>query len=87
MLSPSPHVSVTFPSSSAAHSSWARSGTPKRSASLSTSDDVVPVVVGEQDVRDLGALAIDALEQRIGDAVRVDEHALAAGLVDDEVGV
>ena len=50
-------------------------------------DDVVPVVVGEQDVRDLGALAIDALEQRIGDAVRVDEHALAAGLVDDQVGV
>ena len=49
--------------------------------------DVVPVVVGEQDVRDLGALAIDPLEQRIGDAVRVDEHALATGLVDDEIGV
>ena len=50
-------------------------------------EDVVPVVVGQDDMRDLGALALGALGQRIGDAVRVDEHAVPARLVDHEVRV
>ena len=54
---------------------------------LAGADDVVVVVVGEQQVGDLDALALGALGERVGDRVRVDEHALAAGLVDDEVGV
>ena len=54
---------------------------------LLDADHVVVVVVGEQDVGDRRPLALDPLDERVGDVVGVDQHPGAAGLVDDEVGV
>ena len=45
-------------------------------------DHVVVVVVGEQQVGDLDPLALGALGERVGDRVRVDQHPLAARLVE-----
>jgi hypothetical protein len=50
-------------------------------------DHVVEVVVGEQHMADLGALALDPLDQRVRDVVRVDQHAAPAGPIDDQVGI
>ena len=49
--------------------------------------DVVVVVVGEQDVRDVQAVLVRRGEQRVERAARVDEEGVAAGLGRDQVGV
>ncbi len=41
----------------------------------------------DEDVRDRDPVALDPLEQRLLDAVRVDEHAAPALALGDEVGV
>jgi len=48
---------------------------------------MVRVMMGQQQMRDLAALALGALAERIGDAVRIDEHTVAADLVNDQIGV
>ncbi len=48
---------------------------------------MVPVVVRDDDVRQVGALAVDPLEQGLDHAVAVDQDTTAAGPVDDEIGV
>ena len=54
---------------------------------LASVHDVVCVMMGEQQMRDLAALALGTLTERIGHAVRIDEHAMAADLVNDQIGV
>ncbi len=49
--------------------------------------DVVRVRVGAKDVGDHNPVALDAVEERLGDAVRVDQDTLAALALGDEVGV
>ena len=56
-------------------------------ASLGDPLEMVGVGVGEEDVGDLGTLALGPFEQRLEHPVAVDQDALAAGLVDDQVGV
>ena len=50
-------------------------------------DDVVAVLVRDEHVRDRDLALLDLVEQRLLDAVRVDEHAVPAVAVGDEVGV
>ncbi len=49
--------------------------------------DVVVVVVGQQDVRDVQAVLVRLGEQRVERAAGVDEEGVAAGLGRDQVGV
>ena len=49
--------------------------------------DVVAVVVGDQDVRDLQAMAVDGGDDRLRRAAGVDEDGAATGVVADDVGV
>ena len=87
ITSPSANVSSTFSSISSAVSSWAPDRGPEAVGERPGADHVVVVVVGEQQVGDLDPLALGELGERVGDRVRVDQHPLAAGLVEDEVGV
>ena len=48
---------------------------------------MVGVLVRDEDVGDRDPVALDLLEQRLLDAVRVDEHAAPAGALGDEVRI
>ncbi len=54
---------------------------------LGQAGDMVAVGMGDEDVGDLDAVALGPLQQRPEVVVAVDQHALAARLVGDQVGV
>ena len=60
---------------------------PEAVGDLRELDHVVAVVVGAQDVGDGDPVALDTLEQLPGLAVAVDQHAVAARAVGDQIGV